>query len=66
MIKVLLTILAAVLLAPLVVLVGIALGPAILVLVFIGLIALMVIAVGWLIDTAWHHSRRTRVAAPPR
>jgi hypothetical protein len=39
--------------------VGIALGPAILVLLFIGGIALMVIALGWLVDRAmWHPSHR--------
>jgi len=60
--KVLLTIVAVVLMAPVVFLVGIALGPAFLVLLFIGGIALMTIALGWLIDRAmWHHSHRTRV-----
>jgi len=57
--KVLLTILALVLVTPVVFLVGIALGPAILVLLFIGGIALVVIALGWVVDRAeWHHSRR--------
>ena len=60
--KVLLTILGVLLMAPLVVLVGVALGPAILVVLFIVGIALMVIAMGWLVEKAtWHHSRRTRV-----
>jgi hypothetical protein len=58
--KVLLTILAVLMIAPVLVLIGIALGPAILVMLFIFGIALMVIALGWLIDKAmWHHSQRT-------
>jgi hypothetical protein len=53
--KVLLTILAVVMLTPVLFLVGIALGPVILVLLFIGGIALMAIALGWLVDRAtWH------------
>ena len=62
--KVLLTVLAVVLMLPVILVVGIALGPAILVIVFIVGIAMVVLAVGWLADRArWHRSRRTRV--PP-
>jgi hypothetical protein len=57
--KVLLAILGVMLMTPVLFVVGIALGPAILVLLFIGGIALMVIALGWFVDRAlWHPSRR--------
>jgi hypothetical protein len=59
--KVLLTIAVLVLAAPAILLVGIAAGPAILVLLFIGGIALVTIALGWMVDRAtWHHSLRAR------
>ena len=62
--KVLLTILALVLMAPVILVVGIALGPAILVMAYIGGIAMVVIALGGLVDRARsHRSRRMRV--PP-
>ena len=60
--KVLLTIFAVVLMAPVVLLVGIALGPAALVMLFIVGIALIMAAPVWLVDKAWsHHAHRTRV-----
>jgi hypothetical protein len=63
-VKVLLTILALVLAAPVVLLVGIAMGPAILVIVFIGGFALIMTALAWLVASAKaHHDRRTRI--PP-
>ena len=62
--KVLLTIFAAVLMAPVLVLVGIALGPAALVILFIVGIALIMAVPVWLVDRARsHHARHTRV--PP-
>jgi hypothetical protein len=62
--KVLLTILAVVLMAPLLLLVGIAMGPAALVILFIVGFALIWAALFWLVDRAKsHHARRTRV--PP-
>lgn len=62
--KVLLTILAVVLMAPVLLLVGIAMGPAALVILFIVGFALMWSALFWLVDRAKsHHARRTRV--PP-
>ncbi len=60
--KVLLTIFAVVLMAPVLLLVGIAMGPAALVMLFIVGIALIMAAPVWLLDRAWsHHARRTRV-----
>jgi predicted MFS family arabinose efflux permease len=62
--KVLLAIFAVVLMAPVLLLVGIALGPAALVILFIGGFALIMAGVVWLVDSAKsHHARRTRV--PP-
>ena len=62
--KVLLTILAVVLVAPVVLLIGIALGPAALVMLFIVGFALIMAGMVWLVDRAKsHHARRTRV--PP-
>jgi hypothetical protein len=59
--KVLTAIAALVLAAPVVILVGIAAGPAILVLLFIGGIALVTVALGWMVDRAmWHHSHHVR------
>jgi hypothetical protein len=63
-VKVLLTILAVVLMAPVLLLVGIALGPAALVILFIVGIALIMAGPVWLVDRARsHHARRTPV--PP-
>ena len=60
--KVLLTIFAVVLISPVLVLVGIGLGPAALVMLFIVGIAVIMAAPVWLFDRAWsHHARRTRV-----
>lgn len=60
--KVLLTILAVVLAAPTLLLVAIALGPAILVIVFIAGFALIITALVWLVESAKsHHAHRTRV-----
>lgn len=60
--KVLLTILAIVLVTPALLVVGIALGPAILVVLFIVGIALVVTALAWLVDRArWHHAHRAGV-----
>ena len=60
--KVLLTIFAVVLISPVLVLVGIGLGPAALVMLFIVGIAVIMAAPVWLVDRAWsHHARRTRV-----
>ena len=60
--KVLLTIFAVVLMAPVLVLVGIALGPAALVMLFIVGIAVIMAVPVWLVERAWsHHARRTRV-----
>ena len=62
--KVLLTILAVVLMAPVLLLVGIALGPAVLVILFIVGIALIMAGPVWLVERARSHcARRTRV--PP-
>lgn len=62
--KVLLTIFAVVLMAPVLLLVGIALGPAALVILFVVGIALIMAVPVWLIDRARsHHARRTPV--PP-
>lgn len=62
--KVLLTILAVVLMAPVLLLVGIALGPVALVGLFIGGFALIWGALFWFVDRAKsHHGRGTRV--PP-
>ena len=62
--KVLLTILAVVLIAPALLLVGIALGPAALVILFIVGIALIMAGPVWLVDRArLHYARRMRV--PP-
>jgi hypothetical protein len=62
--KVLLTIFAVALMAPMLLLVGIALGPAALVILFIVGIALIMAVPVWLVDRARsHHARRTRV--PP-
>ena len=62
--KVLLTIVAVVLVAPVLLLVGIALGPAGLVILFIVGIALIMAGPVWLVDRARsHYARRTRV--PP-
>ena len=62
--KVLLTIFAVVLMAPMLLLVGIALGPAALVILFIGGIALIMAVPVWLVHMArLHYARRTRV--PP-
>ena len=61
-VKVLLTIFAVVLMAPVLLLVGIALGPAALVMLFIVGIALIMAAPAWLIETARsHHARHPRV-----
>jgi len=61
-VKVLLTIFAVVLMAPVLLLVGIGLGPAALVMLFIVGIALIMAAPVWLVETARsHHARRTRV-----
>jgi hypothetical protein len=63
-VKVLLTILAVVVMAPVLLLIGIALGPAALVILFIVGIALIMAGLVWLVDRAKsHHARRTRV--PP-
>jgi hypothetical protein len=63
-VKVLLTIFAVVLMAPVLLLVGIALGPAALVILFIVGIALIMAVPVWLVDTARsHYARRLRV--PP-
>ena len=60
--KVLLTIFAVLLMAPVLVLVGIAMGPAALVILFIVGIALIMAGLVWLVDIARsHHARRTRV-----
>jgi hypothetical protein len=62
--KVLLTIFAVVLMAPVLLFVGIALGPAVLVILFIVGIALIMAGPVWLVDGARsHYARRTRV--PP-
>ena len=62
--KVLLTILALVVMAPVLLLIGIALGPAALVILFIVGIALIMAGLVWLVDRAKsHRTRRTRV--PP-
>ena len=62
--KVLLTILAVVLAAPVLLLVGIAMGPAALVGLFIVGFALIWAALFWLVDSVKsHHARRTGV--PP-
>ena len=62
--KVLLTILAVVLMAPVLLLVGIALGPAALVILFIVGIALIMAGPVWLVERARsHYPRRTLV--PP-
>ena len=62
--KVLITIFAVVLMAPVLLLVGIALGPAGLVMLFIVGIALIMAGPVWLVDRARsHYARRTRV--PP-
>jgi hypothetical protein len=62
--KVLLTILGVVLVAPVLLLVGIGMGPAALVILFIVGFALIWAALFWLVDRArLHHARRTRV--PP-
>jgi hypothetical protein len=62
--NVLLTIFAVVLMAPVLLLVGIALGPAALVILFIAGIVLVIAGPVWLVDRAMsHHARRTRV--PP-
>ena len=55
---VLFTLLAVVLLIPVLLVVAIALGPAILVMLFIGGIALVVIALAWTVERA--HSRHAR------
>ena len=61
--KVLFTIFAVVLMAPVLLLVGIALGPAALVMLFIVGIALIMAGPVWLVDRATsHHARRTRVS----
>jgi hypothetical protein len=61
-VTILFAILAVVLATPALLVVGIALGPAILVIVFIGGIALVTIAVMWLVASLWsRHTRRTRV-----
>jgi thiosulfate reductase cytochrome b subunit len=63
-VKVLLAILALVLAVPVVLVVGIALGPAILVIVFIAGFALIIAALTWLVESAKsRHERRTRI--PP-
>ena len=63
-VKVLLTSLAVVAMAPVLLLIDIALGPAALVILFIVGIALIMAGLVWLVDTAnSHHARRTRV--PP-
>jgi hypothetical protein len=60
--KVLLTIFAVVLMAPVLLLVGIGLGPAALVMLFIVGIALIMAAPVWLVERAWsHHAGHTRV-----
>ena len=60
--KVLLTIFGVVLISPVLVLVGIGLGPAALVMLFIVGIAVIMAVPVWLVDRAWsHHARRTRV-----
>jgi hypothetical protein len=60
--KVLLTFVAVVLMVPVLLLVGIALGPAALVMLFIVGIALVMAAPVWLVDRARsHYARRTRV-----
>ena len=60
--KVLLTIFAVVLMVPVLLLVGIALGPAALVMLFIVGIALIMAVPVWLVDRARsHHAHRTRV-----
>ena len=60
--KVLLTIVGVVLISPMLVLVGIGLGPAALVMLFIVGIALIMAAPVWLVDRVRsHHAHRTRV-----
>ena len=60
--KVLLTMFGVVLISPVLVLVGIGLGPAALVMLFIVGIAVIMAVPVWLVDRAWsHHARRTRV-----
>jgi len=62
--KVLLTIFAVVLMAPVLFVVGIALGPAALVILFIVGIALIMAVPVWLVERARsHHARRVRVQA---
>jgi predicted MFS family arabinose efflux permease len=62
--KVLLTIFAVVLMAPVLLVVGIALGPAALVILFIVGIALIMAVPVWLVERARsHHARRVRVQA---
>jgi hypothetical protein len=61
--KVLLTIFAVVLMTPVLLLVGIAMGPAALVMLFIVGIALIMAAPVWLLDRARsHHARHPRVS----
>jgi len=62
--KVLFAFLMAVLMLPLLLVIAIALGPAILVMLFIAGFALIGVGLAWLAETARsHHARRTRV--PP-
>ncbi len=56
--KVLLTILAVVLAAPVVLIIGIALGPAALVMLFIVGFALIIAGMVWLFDSARSHQAR--------
>ena len=63
--KILFTIFAVVLMAPVVLLVGIALGPAALVMLFVVGIALIIAGPIWLVDRARsHYPRRTPVPPP--
>ncbi len=59
--KVLLTILAVVLMAPVVLIIGIALGPAALVMLFIVGFALIIAGMVWFVDSVKsHQARRVR------
>jgi hypothetical protein len=63
-VKVLLTIFAVVLMAPVLLLVGIAMGPAGLVILFIVGIALIMAGPVWLVDRARSHYARRRPVPP--
>ncbi len=62
--KVLFTIFVVVLMAPVVLLVGIALGPAALVILFVGGIALIMAVPVWLVDRARSRYARRRPVPP--